>query len=296
MSQRATRYALLALAIAFGPERSGHSAENAKTPGLDSNRPTKAIKRLTDVISPSMDIAIMNSVAESSLGLTVEVPNYPVDTKRRRCILPAPKTRASVNGIAMTRIRGAIRSSNYAYDRDCAIEFGFGPPIAVKTGSAPEPVQMGRALLRSTLASERALVQIEDDRTRWTYEIPEAFADRRLSFEMPQSGTLTRGHEVLLRWSPSSDRLGEHVIVEIERNPTARQEVPATAEGNRISFIVPSDLAGAFDGPVAIRLRATVVPATGACPVSTCRVLLDAPTPSVSGLVETTARAAEKAR
>jgi hypothetical protein len=265
-------------------------------PKLDGTRPSKAIKRLADVLSPSMDIEIMSSVVESSVRLTIEVPNYPVDPKRRRCIPPAPRARASVNGIAMTRIRGAIRSSNYAYDRDCAIEFGFGPPIEVKTGSASEPVQMGRALPRSTLASERALVSIEDDSSRWIWEISEAFADRRLSFEMPQNGTLTRGREVRLRWSPASDRLGEQVNVEIERSATARQEVPATARGNRISFIVPSDLAAAFDGPVAIRLRATVVPATGACPVSTCRVLLDAPTPSVSGLVETTARASEKAR
>jgi hypothetical protein len=265
-------------------DTTGPSGKGMRTQRFAETRPSKGIKWLGEVVSPAIGIQ-MSSVAGSYFRLTINVPNAPVDSKRRRCLLPAPRARASLNGIAMTRIRGVYRGGDLTYDRDCLLEFGFGPPVDVKLPAGREPVQMGGALPASALTPDRAVVRIEDDSARWTWEIPDAFSQRRLSFESPADGTISRGSKIVLRWSPASDQLGPQVTVEIERSATTRQELSAKNETGRIAFTVPSNLPPAFDGPATLRVHAAVSPGTGPCPVSSCQISLDTPPPSIRAVV-----------
>jgi hypothetical protein len=150
--------------------------------------------QLADFPSPSLRLTL--SQAERGVGVRI----YPREDGRplaSPCKLPAPKARATLNGVVLNRLTGTRAGDDMIRDLDCIVAFG-APDGAIGN--------MGNA----------AVLRVEDQSATWTFEVPDAFTPRTMTLVSPDDRIIRRGKEVVVQWSPSSDRMdGKEIDFEL---------------------------------------------------------------------------------
>src|SRR5579859_2286626 len=228
--------------------------------------------RLSGISRPSLTLFVPES------GGTAVVRVFPQEKDievKGPCKLPAPDARATLNGLSLTRMRGRHVGDDMAYDRDCIVEFAAPIDLVPKAGVG-------------------ASLKISDDSATWTFEVPTAFAARSITLVAPEHGIMRRSERVLVRWSPSSDRIDAAGIAfelyRVDAEPgTGTRIRDIDVRGNEPAFTVPPSVGDpAWKGPAWLRFLGPfhVKPALGACPVSSCSVTLGFDVPSVAVTVE----------
>lgn len=222
--------------------------------------------RLADFPDPELTVRLSQEHREVIVKI---VPRRDVlPESESPCKLRAPKARATLNGVALTRQTGRREGNDRFYDLDCLVQF-----------SAP-----GGAI---PVTGNGATLVVEDGSTTWTFQIPEALTPRRLTIVSPADGIIRRGQDVAMQWSPASDRIGE---VEFELYGGELQpgkgmvihQVAARGDG-RLVFTLPATIPSGLHGGAWLQLRgpAQVAPASGPCPVGSCSVSLWSSVPPV---------------
>jgi len=192
------------------------------------------------------------------------------------CKLLAPDTRATLNGVALERMRGEQHSDDLAYNRDCIVEF---------TGSIdaiPKP-------------SPRASFRIWDDSASWNFELPTAFAPRSFALVSPNRPNIRRGEKLSLKWSTPSDSLDRRWIgFELYRagsapgTGTAVQDVAINGADLSLTIPTTSESDKAWNGAGLLRFFGPegVKPELKSCPVGSCSVTMDFSVPALPVTVE----------
>lgn len=210
---------------------------------------------LADIPEPALSVSIPD--APRTAIVTVS-PGDETDWAGKSGKLLAANARATLNGVALTRRRGKSVADDFAYDRDCLVEFG----------ATAEPIwKKGPGLS----------LEISDESATWKLELPTALAPR--SFALLSSGPVRRGQRVALRWSPASDRFDTRVVgFEIygASNGPGTGVVVHDIEVNEgeLAFTVPLQREAVSSGPALLRVVGTtgIRPASGKCPLRECAV------------------------
>ncbi len=187
------------------------------------------------------------------------------------CKLPAPKARATLNGVPLTRQTGRRGGNDRFYDFDCVVSF----------------TSSGQTIPDS---NEAATLRVEDDSAVWTLAIPEAFALRRLALVSPAGGVVHRGGDVVLQWLPVSDHIADVTVVlqagaQESTDSVAVRGVKVLANGG-LALHVPESLSAGWRGRAWIRGTAQVNPRIGPCPARRCSVTVLPPQASISVALE----------
>jgi hypothetical protein len=132
-------------------------------PTVSSQAGCASETRLADLPRPSLSLFLPEPPGTVQLRL---LPDEKHINWEGPCKLPAPKARATLNGVSFKRLRGKHLGDDFEYERDCIVEF---------------EVAVDRIPKRNTGAS----LQISDDSATWTLEIPTAFAPRSLALVSP---------------------------------------------------------------------------------------------------------------
>jgi hypothetical protein len=191
------------------------------------------------------------------------------------CKLPAPKARATLNGVALARRRGKHVGDDMSYDRDCIVEFGVAAERVRKAGPG-------------------MFLELWDGSVAWKLEVPTAFAPRTFELLTPADAIVRPGARVTVRWSPSSDRIdGRSLGFELYRAESA----PGTGitirevdvRGDTLSFSIPSQAEqSGLRGAALLRVLGTygVKPASSHCPVHNCSVTIAFNVPALAVTLE----------
>ncbi len=261
--------AFLLVSLPLRPSAEG-AEKSLKTTALEE----PAIpKHLADISRPVLDLQMGQRVGDL-FTLVIGSDREQVPT-RQGCKLAVPATTATFNGVNLVRIRGIYRGGDLAYDHDCMIEFGFAPLLIDSKQSIGErPSILGGPVPNAALTEGCAVVRLRDETASWTWEIPDAYSARKIAIVSPADGRLVRGKEVVLRWSPESDSLGELSTAELQGHEGLRQSLPVQAHNRDLRISLPLDLPSTFNGPVVIRIHADLTPSAGHCPVFRCSFAL----------------------
>lgn len=236
----------------------------------DTTRGSTAPRTLGGIHSPTLELhTSRREGAWFLLGIGGDAADFPVVG---RCRLPSPAATASFNGKSLVRMRGVYRGGDLAYDRDCMIEFGF-PPLSESRGSHTIPIAgaLPGPLPASAVTTSRAVIEVREKSVVWSWEIPDLFTPRSVTVKSPSAGSVSRGQEVVLAWSPASDSLGPGSVVELKtQDGAATKTLSAKATKNYLTIVLPRDLPAAFDGPVLLVAEPKAIAGIGKCPVATC--------------------------
>ncbi len=220
-------------------------------------------RRLSDLSRGFMAVGLPREV-EVSVQVMVMMNEETMD-HAPRCVRPAPRATATLNGVRLLRQTGVLLAPEFGYNRDCFIEFALS----------------GRSFAELVRGGPSAILRIEDETASWVLEVPFAFAPRRLTLASPADGRLAPGQEVALSWWPPTDRFNpSSFALALRRQDGAGAPLyirpPALRMGaGRLAFTVPADLPEELAGPIVIdaAFPGAIVPETR-CPVATCEVSL----------------------
>jgi hypothetical protein len=189
--------------------------------------------------------------------------------------MPAPAAQATVNGVALKRLVGKRVTDDRSYDHDCVVDFASIDGTLGKAGNG-------------------AVLRIEDGSAIWTVEVPDAFTSRAIALVSPAGGVIRRGQEVVLRWSPASDRMIGSEIAFALYGADRRAEKwidmgkVHVRGGGQLAFTIPTTVPRDLNGSVWLQFRGTanVHPSFGSCPVRTCTVSVSFNVPPVAVKLE----------
>lgn len=177
---------------------------------------------------------------------------------RGPCKLPAPNAKATLNGVSLERRRGKSASDDFAYDRDCIVEFAMSGANLPRTGAG-------------------AVLHLFDESASWTFELPKAFSQRSFTLAAPSNGVLHRGERVVVKWSPADDQIDARGVgFELYRseaelgNGNVFRDIDV--RGDELSFTIPADTRQPWQGRGSLRFLGydSVKPASKGCPVEEC--------------------------
>jgi hypothetical protein len=228
--------------------------------------------RLADIPRPSLSLFLPEPPGTVQLRVLPDEKHINLEGP---CNLLAPNARATLNGVSLKRLRGKHVGDDLRYDRDCIVEFEVAVDAIPKKGTG-------------------ASLQISDDSATWTLEIPTAFAPRSIALVSPTDRVIRRGERVVVRWSPSNDRMDWRGIAFELLRPDSRPGTGTMVKnvevrGEELSFTpLPGDGEAPWRGPALLRFGGTylVKPAFGACPVPSCSVTLALSVPSLALTIE----------
>jgi hypothetical protein len=221
----------------------------------------------------------MSQAPDGQFWLVVVSDEKTMDQKPG-CSMPAPKAKATFNGVPLKRLTGMV-PGEAAYNRDCVIEFGFPGGWLAGAPRGKEAVEPGGPIPAAARSKGPAVLRIEDHSGKWVLEIPDAFTQRALTLESPPGGTIRRGQTVVLRRLPASDVVSITPAAVRLRSTATSADASLTIkdgveiQGNRITVNVPRDVPRPFDGAVVLELLNEVRPAWGPCPVRKCEVSIN---------------------
>lgn len=154
-----------------------------------------------------------------------------------------PTLTATVDGVALTRQHGKVKSGEREYDRDCNV-FEF-------TAAGPE--------IAALATKPTSRVTVGDGTSEVSASWNDLFAPRTLT---PVKTKVKRGESVELTWSPGRDTLMEKTAFSILLSGGGKERyldgAALEVTPGHVRFTVPEDLDKAFTGPVTLSFRGTL--------------------------------------
>lgn len=191
----------------------------------------KKFDQFSDVYQPALTV---NAGDMEPRGKRIQVL---VNPEREGVCRELPALRADVDGVPLTRLRGKFDNGSFKYDRDCFV-YEFEGDAAVVAKVAGKPTNT---------------VTVTDGITTLSLTARNLFSESGLTLATPEPKA---GGEVVLTLAPGDDLVDAKVPVSVRITPEGGKpvSVPAVAAPDKVTFTLPSDVAG----PVALDLLGTL--------------------------------------